>query len=328
MLGECHDCVSLKKACSLLVRITLGYVFAQFAKDRLPTMPSRHLLVLTWVLTLLPRLVQSQVLCSSSVVCTPADPPICGSNNVTYINICALELAHCKNKSIEAASTGICGFPGCPSNATKNNNNSTNADDCPKSIDVVCGTDGKSYASPCHLAMAHCTESSLELLAPGMCLHGSPDVCSQEFQFAVDTTTDGPLFCGSDGVTYPNRESFHFASCVDATLTLAHRGECICKPNSSLVCLTTVDPVCGSDDQTYGNPCAFQRMKCSRQNTTMSTTPLTLVTRGSCGPNTTNVRNRTTQVPKATMPVQSLASQCPPVWGLAMVLVSGLTMVA
>ncbi|ETV81995.1 hypothetical protein H257_05523 [Aphanomyces astaci] len=150
---------------------------------------------------------------------------------------------------------------------------------CTLDFNPVCGSDGVTHFNPCTFEFAQCNNSNLTLHARGECdpafvkkvVCAGDRVCTHEFK---------PV-CGSDGVTYDNRCTFKFAQCDNPNLTLHARGECnpayvkkiVCAGDR--VCTRELDPVCGSDDVTYFNPCTFKFAQCNNPN-------LTLHARGRC----------------------------------------------
>lgn len=85
--------------------------------------------------------------------------------------------------------------------------------------------------------------------------------CTREFR---------PL-CASDGVTYANECEFHCEAVRNAALEISHFGECAEGPAAKIdvtignddeeddcFCTREYNPVCGSDDKTYGNECLLE----------------------------------------------------------------------
>ncbi|CAG0896270.1 unnamed protein product [Darwinula stevensoni] len=70
--------------------------------------------------------------------------------------------------------------------------------------------------------------------------------------------------CASNGRTYPNECEMRTVACeTGQRLIIRNRGPCI-GGNASCdgICTLEDAPVCGSDDETYPNPCAFQVARC------------------------------------------------------------------
>lgn len=89
---------------------------------------------------------------------------VCGSDNVSYTNICALEVASCYNKSITYVHDGVC---------TKERflDNSSSCPKCKEGGDPVCGSDGLTYVNACALQAIACAsaDNSLKVMHTGEC---------------------------------------------------------------------------------------------------------------------------------------------------------------
>ncbi len=80
--------------------------------------------------------------------------PVCGSDDVTYDNVCFLWMHSCTTgDEVGVAHMGEC----CPTG-------------CPDVWDPVCGTDGNTYSNACDLRM-HACENGLDIDVdyPGEC---------------------------------------------------------------------------------------------------------------------------------------------------------------
>ncbi|KAK3864269.1 hypothetical protein Pcinc_030035 [Petrolisthes cinctipes] len=90
--------------------------------------------------------------------CSGVWDPVCGTDGITYSNLCSLQLADCKSDDeILLAHFGPC-EEGCDL-------------DCPIGWLPVCGSNGLTYSCPCELAMANCLSmnNTIETQQEGEC---------------------------------------------------------------------------------------------------------------------------------------------------------------
>ena len=157
--------------------------------------------------------------------CNDSLLPVCGSNGMTYANMCRAECAN-----IKAVKYGECGdynyqWPGPQSCA------------CPFEIDTsnsVCGVNKRTYENKC---VANCVNTPVS--GGGFC----KDKCGCAHYFK-------PI-CGRDGATYDNE-------CKSDCLGVAKLHEGICDKNSvdqCFFCKGIIKKVCGNDGKTYDNEC-------------------------------------------------------------------------
>ncbi|XP_037778316.1 serine protease inhibitor dipetalogastin-like isoform X2 [Penaeus monodon] len=185
--------------------------------------------------------------------------PVCGSNGVTYSNLCELERANCQSdQEITVAYDGEC----------KELKKGDCDFGCPDNYDPVCGSNGVTYSNLCDLERANCqSDQEITVAYPGEC---------NSCDFGCSGLWD-PV-CGSDGVTYSNLCQLEIANCLNGGgISLAYPGECEATDGScDIVCTANYDPVCGSDGNTYGNACDLEVADC------MSDEDITLAHPGPC----------------------------------------------
>ncbi|XP_001181022.2 serine protease inhibitor dipetalogastin isoform X1 [Strongylocentrotus purpuratus] len=140
--------------------------------------------------------------------------PCCGTDGITYYNKCELERYACFTNTpktklyVEHPGACVAPSPGCPSA-------------CPAPDDNdVCGSDGNTYPSLCHLNRQACLDSStLNIDHPGACAIATIDPCKQNCPYLYSPV------CGSDGTTYLNQCFFDVAKCRSPGL-LGVSGSC------------------------------------------------------------------------------------------------------
>jgi hypothetical protein len=99
--------------------------------------------------------------------CSNDYEPVCGTNNITFVNICNLKRESClQQQLIEPSydnSCALCQNVVCPnySVCVKNSNGYGTEcicplDNCEDDSLVVCGSDGETYQSICHLQAHSC----------------------------------------------------------------------------------------------------------------------------------------------------------------------------
>ncbi|XP_050729541.1 agrin-like isoform X14 [Eriocheir sinensis] len=257
---------------------------------------------------------------SCSQQCTRILFPVCGSDGVTYNNMCLLEIADCESRaaggpSVIVVSEGACGAateaPQPPSTTEK----ATCSQQCTRIFLPVCGSDGVTYNNPCLLEIADCENKAAGGPGVSVTAEGACDQAGGEDNTVAgsggDTTQVGATtpcsqqctriflpVCGSDGVTYNNLCLLEIADCENkaaggAGVTVAAEGACGAateapqpqstteKPTCSQQCTRIFLPVCGSDGVTYNNLCLLKIVDC--ENKAAGGPGVSVTAEGACG---------------------------------------------
>ena len=95
--------------------------------------------------------------------------PLCGSDGLTYDNLCELEAHNCLSKSmVTVVREGECDQPRKQTNEEEKEKECTLM--CQRIYDPVCGSDGRTYTNTCELEAEACVrKSSLQLAYKGTC---------------------------------------------------------------------------------------------------------------------------------------------------------------
>ncbi|KAG1696735.1 hypothetical protein DVH05_017957 [Phytophthora capsici] len=108
-------------------------------------------------------------------MCERVYDPVCGSNGVTYANLCLLEYAGCRNPSVKPFGTGKCP-PNMQAVRTAANPVTTNEEicipgPCAYTYAPVCGSDGQTHDNLCLFANARCQhpQRALTVIHDGEC---------------------------------------------------------------------------------------------------------------------------------------------------------------
>ncbi|XP_071824330.1 uncharacterized protein [Apostichopus japonicus] len=170
-------------------------------------------------------------------VCSQQFVPVCGSDRITYYNLCTFEEARCRNPILTYVS-GVCEQDPCSPNP--------------------CQAGGACVLNPFGTVLCLCTqgrtgsrcESVIPLCSPNPCLNGGTCIdLVQEFFCRCPADTSGNIceidncdractlqfepVCGSDRMTYSNLCTFQEAQCRNPILTYVS-GACQqdpCSPN-------------------------------------------------------------------------------------------------
>ncbi|CAH1798785.1 unnamed protein product [Owenia fusiformis] len=179
--------------------------------------------------------VSGRALCSCDFDCKPEFKPLCDSKGDTHANECTFERLACEydegltilyNGQCESCDDKVCnGYQQCKMVDFRANCTCDYA--CHDSIRQVCGSDGNTYKNRCHMERKSCAQGG-----------------------AISVVKDGAC------ETCENKKCDNDSKC-QIKLGVA---ECTCDFECDEDC---DDEVCGSDENTYINPCVLQRASCN-----------------------------------------------------------------
>ncbi|KAL1116864.1 hypothetical protein AAG570_005333 [Ranatra chinensis] len=248
--------------------------------------------------------------CSCGEMCPLELSPVCASDGKTYANECHLRMEACRSRRpLQLIYRGHChsGVNPCRSVECREGEHcvidrtgiaSCQCDyRCEHVVRPVCGSDGTTYDSECHLKKSACLNQTRVRVsysgfcnAEGVCSsytcdHGA--TCVERAGRAVCECPQCPAefspVCGSDGVSYGNECKLRLQACLHSRhITVLYTGLCngcenkkcdyfgICENdvNGEAICVcpqncTQEGPqVCGSNGETYPNECELKKLAC------------------------------------------------------------------
>ncbi|KAK0056845.1 agrin-like isoform X3 [Biomphalaria pfeifferi] len=240
--------------------------------------------------------------------------PVCGTDGVNYANECEMRKNACQKLDVirvkyygrcDPCEGHVCEAP----KVCMINNNKERQPECmcsfvcPSEINLVCGTDGRTYSNNCFLRQQACkSKKEIRVLNSGKCgpdhpctkikcgLHEECSVTKSGAAVCLCPKECPHIFrrvCGTDGITYDNECELRKSACTEkVNVTFKHDGPCgpnqvcstkVCHYGSMCVehagkavcrcpqCTEEYNPVCGDNGITYQNDCKLKLENCQRE---------------------------------------------------------------
>ncbi|CAJ0609913.1 unnamed protein product [Cylicocyclus nassatus] len=194
--------------------------------------------------------------------CDDIYAPVCGSDDITYTNLCHMKAANCHlGTTVELAYNGEC----CSM-------------DCPSHFSPVCDDQGITHQNLCFFGRERCIVERVT----------GKNITIDKFDVCEDSTCDKDCpktykpICASNGETVVNECYLDKLNCflakkiTSTPITKLFDGECCANEN----CGYEFSPVCDSLGETHANECVFRKNACLQKK--KNSIDLTIQYRGQC----------------------------------------------
>ncbi|CAD1476030.1 unnamed protein product, partial [Heterotrigona itama] len=193
--------------------------------------------------------------CPVSCDFAPLDGPICGSDGNVYKSTCQMKLLTCGQGVVRTNKKHCQTTRHC-------------RESCWRGAKPACGSDGILYSNTCKMRAKNCGKHVFEV-PMSYCVSlertsgGQSNACPLDCKNEPEVPT-----CGSDGSIYKNECEMQMLNCGQARrkITVVDFEKCRARLTKCMKqqqrCGNEVDPVCGSDANTYPNQCHLNVAVC------------------------------------------------------------------